>query len=68
MLNFQPFLAVFAGQKAKPAVTWTELYIHKQTTDCYLANWRLSMASHVGTGLRQEDHPQTSAQRLPGGL
>lgn len=32
MLNFQPFLAVFAGQKAKPAVTWTELYTSRQQT------------------------------------
>lgn len=67
MLNFQPLLAVFAGQKAKPAVN-LDRAIHKQTTDCYLTNWRLSMASHVGTGLRQEDHPQASTQRLPGGL
>lgn len=42
--------------------------IRKQTTGCYLPNWRLSMASHVGTGLRQEDHPQASTQHLPGGL
>lgn len=30
MLTFQPFLAMFAGQKAKPAVTWTVLYTNRQ--------------------------------------
>lgn len=66
MLNFQPFLAMFAGQKAKPAVLGQH-FTQTDNTDCYLPNWRLStMSSHVGTALRQEDHPQASTQHLPG--
>ena len=63
MLNFQPSLAMFAGQKAKPAV-FGQHFTQTDNTDCYLLNWRLStMSSRVGTGLRQEDHPQASTGR-----
>lgn len=59
-------LAMFAGQKEKPAVLGQH-FTQTDNTDCYLLNWRLSvMASHVGTGIRQEDHPQASTQHLPG--
>lgn len=67
MLNFQPFLAMFAGQKAKPAVLG-QPFTQTDNTDCYLLNWRLStMSSHMGTGLRQEDHPQLTHSTSQGG-
>lgn len=65
-LNFQPFLAMFAFQKAKPAVLGHH-FTQTDNTDSYLLNWKLStMSSHVGTGLRQQDHPQASTLHFPG--
>lgn len=59
LLNFQPFLAMFAGQKEKPAVLGQH-FTQTDNTDCYLLNWRLSaMSSPVGTGLgRKTTHRQ----------
>lgn len=66
MLNFQPFLAMFAGQQAKPAALGQHF---TQTAQMVISNLEafysvFSCGHHVW----QEDHPQTSTQCAPGRL
>lgn len=68
LLNFQPFLAMFAGQKEKPAVLGQH-FTQTDNTDCYLLNWRLSArSSHVGTGLGRKTTHRQAHRTSQGGL